>query len=205
MRGAHFGLSSVFGRRLALVLGLMALLSLQLSSYGQRSIHWSSGAWAYTDPLGASKNPYAPALLATPGALIGVQGWSEFPGSEREGFWVACGRLRRLAWRIDMRQATPDNVIVRVRSFSHKSLKSFYEEGSTKGLPAETVAKLRAMFSVLDQMTEVAELNAWPLWRVHTLSGDRQGTWSLQVTRNWRLTFRIVDDELFDVNFEDYH
>ena len=39
------------------------------------------------------------------------------------------------------------------------------------------------------------------------LTGDRKGTLSLTVTRNWRLTFRIDTDakEILDVNFEDYH
>lgn len=61
------------------------------------------------------------------------------------------------------------------------------------------------MFAVLDQMNDVGELNAWPLWKVHTLTGDRKGTLSLHVTRNWRLTFRAEAGELLDVNFEDYH
>ncbi len=94
---------------------------------------------------------------------------------------------------------------MKVRSFSHKPLKRFYEEGVTKGLPPDSVAKLRAMFAVLDQMQSAEELKVWPLWRVHTLTGDRQGTWSLHVSRNWRLTFRIEDGELVDVNLEDYH
>jgi proteic killer suppression protein len=94
---------------------------------------------------------------------------------------------------------------VRIRSFSHKPLKRFYEEGIAKGLPADAVPKLRAMFAVLDQMNAVGELNSWPLWKVHTLTGDRKGIWSLHVTRNWRLTFRIDADEVLDVNFEDYH
>jgi proteic killer suppression protein len=39
------------------------------------------------------------------------------------------------------------------------------------------------------------------------LTGDRKGTWSLHVTRNRRLTFRIdaVQNEICDVNLEDYH
>ncbi len=61
------------------------------------------------------------------------------------------------------------------------------------------------MFAVLDRMSDVSELNVWPLWRVHTLTGDRRGTWSLHVTRNRRLTFRVEGDELLDVNLEDYH
>jgi proteic killer suppression protein len=94
---------------------------------------------------------------------------------------------------------------VRIRDFSHKALQRFYAEGLEKGLPADTAAKLRAMFAVLDQMNDVNELKVWPLWRVHTLTGNRKGIWSLQVTRNWRLTFRIEDNELHNVNLEDYH
>lgn len=61
------------------------------------------------------------------------------------------------------------------------------------------------MFAVLDQMKHTDELKSWPLWKVHALTGNRKGTWSLHVTRNWRLTFRVEDGELLDVNFEDYH
>jgi len=72
---------------------------------------------------------------------------------------------------------------MKIRSFSHKPLKRFYEEGITRGLPADSITKLRAMFAVLDQMRDVGELNAWPLWKAHKLSGDRKGTWSLHVTQ----------------------
>ena len=39
------------------------------------------------------------------------------------------------------------------------------------------------------------------------LAGDRRGTWSLTVTRNWRLTFRIdrTTNEIVDLDYEDYH
>jgi proteic killer suppression protein len=39
------------------------------------------------------------------------------------------------------------------------------------------------------------------------LTGERKGTWSLFVTKNWRLTFLIDQGEIeiLDLNFEDYH
>ena len=80
--------------------------------------------------------------------------------------------------------------MVKIGSFSHKPLRRFYREGVTKGLPADAVAKLRAMFAVLDRIRDVEELKAWPLWKVHSLTGNRKGNWSLHVTRNWRLTDR---------------
>ena len=55
-------------------------------------------------------------------------------------------------------------------------------------------------------MQEADELRALEAWNIHTLTGDRKGTWSLSVTRNRRLTFTIDDQsEIHDLNFEDYH
>jgi proteic killer suppression protein len=49
-----------------------------------------------------------------------------------------------------------------------------------------------------------AALPSLPQW---CFTGDRKGTWSLSVTRNRRLTFRIdtAEREICDVNLEDYH
>ena len=46
-----------------------------------------------------------------------------------------------------------------------------------------------------------------PSWKAHQLTGDRKGIWSLNVTRNWRMTFRIdrTEGEIVDLDYEDYH
>ncbi len=96
---------------------------------------------------------------------------------------------------------------MKIRSFVHKGLKRLYAEDSTKGVPADTVDKLRKMFAYLDNMDAPEELRTLPAWKVHTLTGDRKGTWSMSVTANRRLTFRIdaAEREICDVNLEDYH
>jgi proteic killer suppression protein len=96
---------------------------------------------------------------------------------------------------------------VKIQNFLHKGLRRLYEDDNCKGVPADALAKLRSMFLFMDNMENALELRTLPTWKAHTLTGDRQGTWSLHVTRNWRLTF-IVDTEesiLGDVNLEDYH
>ena len=94
-----------------------------------------------------------------------------------------------------------------MKNIVHKGLKRFYSEDSTKGVPPDTVDKLRKMLAFLDDMQEPEELRALPSWKVHTLTGDRKGTWSLSVTRNRRLTFRVdtAEHEICDLNLEDYH
>ena len=78
---------------------------------------------------------------------------------------------------------------VKIRNFVHKGLKRLYTEDVAKGVPPDTVDKLRKMLAFLDDMQDVEELRALPAWKVHTLTGDRKGTWSLSVTRNRRMTF----------------
>ena len=96
---------------------------------------------------------------------------------------------------------------MKIRNFAHKGLKRLYTEDSAKGVPPDAADKLRKMLVYLDNMEDPEELRALTAWKVHTLTGDRKGTWSLSVTRNRRLTFRIdtAEHEICDVNLEDYH
>ena len=61
------------------------------------------------------------------------------------------------------------------------------------------------MLVFLQDMDAAGELRAIPVWKAHQLTADRKGTWSLHVTRNWRLTFRVDGKEIVDIDFEDYH
>lgn len=96
---------------------------------------------------------------------------------------------------------------MKIRNFTHKGLRQLYADDSAKGVPPETADKLRKMLAFLDDMQDPSELRALTAWKVHTLTGDRKGLWSLSVTRNRRLTFRVdtAEREICDLNLEDYH
>lgn len=81
------------------------------------------------------------------------------------------------------------------------------EDEDAAGLQPPVVPKLRRMSSFLQDMEREDELLAIPTWKAHRLTGERKGTWSLFVTKNWRLTFRIekTEIEIVDLDFEDYH
>ena len=96
---------------------------------------------------------------------------------------------------------------MKIRNVIHKGLRRFIEDDDTSGLQAAVVPKLRRMVSFLQDMGDTDELRTVPSWKAHQLTGGRKGTWSLFVTRNWRLTFRIDNEEIeiIDLNYEDYH
>lgn len=94
---------------------------------------------------------------------------------------------------------------MKIRNIVHKGLKRLYIEDIDKGLPADVVNKIRNILGFLDAMAAASELRAISHWKAHALTGNRKGTWALHVTKNWRITFKIENDEICDLNFEDYH
>lgn len=89
----------------------------------------------------------------------------------------------------------------------HRGLRRFVERDDASGLSASVVEKVRNIVTFLQEMDNPKELQDISSWKVHQLSGDRKGTWSLTVTRNWRMTFRIDRSagEIIDLDYEDYH
>jgi len=96
---------------------------------------------------------------------------------------------------------------MKIRNVIHKGLRRLIEDDDASAVQPAVVGKLRRMISFLQDMQYERELQSVPSWKAHRLSGDRRGTWSLFVTKNWRLTFLIDGDEIeiIDLNFEDYH
>ena len=91
-----------------------------------------------------------------------------------------------------------------IGSIRHKGLKRFYEDGDARGIGANLRKRVSEILSVLDAAENVEEAGI-PGFRLHPLTGDRQGYWSIKVTGNWRITFRFHDGYAEDVNLEDYH
>ena len=96
---------------------------------------------------------------------------------------------------------------MRIRNVRHKGLRRFMEEDDAAGLQPAVVPRLRRIVSFLQDMEREEELRAVPGWRAHRLAGGRKGAWSLSVTRNWRITFRVdpAAGEIADLDYEDYH
>ena len=62
------------------------------------------------------------------------------------------------------------------------------------------------MTAHLLQVAGPTELAIPPNFGAHRLIGDMAGCWSLTVTRNWRMTFEVNDENaIIDLDLEDYH
>ncbi|ARU18284.1 type II toxin-antitoxin system RelE/ParE family toxin [Croceicoccus marinus] len=96
---------------------------------------------------------------------------------------------------------------MKIRNVIHKGLRRLVIDDDERGLDQAAVPKLRRMIGFLQDMESEEEIRTVPSWKAHLLTGDRKGTWSLFVTKNWRLTFKIDRDEIeiIDLDYEDYH
>ncbi len=92
-----------------------------------------------------------------------------------------------------------------IESITDKALRRFFETGNAKGLVGDVI-RLRKMLAFIVAAGSLEELSVPPNYGLHSLTGDRAGTWSMTVTRNWRLTFSINEEgALTDLDLEDYH
>ena len=91
-----------------------------------------------------------------------------------------------------------------IRSIRHKGLKRLYEDDDPRGVIGEHAVKLRDVLARLDAARAVPDMDL-PGFKPHPLKGQSKGLWAVTVRANWRVTFRFVDHEAFDVDYVDYH
>ena len=91
-----------------------------------------------------------------------------------------------------------------IKSFRHKGLRRFFETGSTAGIQASHMKRLRIQLAALDTAEIIEDMDI-PGFKLHSLKGDRKGLWSISVSGNWRITFDFKDGNTYFVNYEDYH
>ena len=96
---------------------------------------------------------------------------------------------------------------MKIRNVVHKGLRRFIENDDASAPQPSVVEKVRRIVTFLQDMGGEDEIRTVPSWKAHRLTGDRNGIWSLFVTKNWRLTFRIdeAEIEIVDLDYEDYH
>ena len=94
---------------------------------------------------------------------------------------------------------------MRVRSVRHKGLKRLIEDDDDRAIRPDLVNRVRRILTALLSTQGIEGLEGPPGWRIHQLTGDRAGTWSISVSGNWRITFEIAGGEVCNLDLEDYH
>jgi proteic killer suppression protein len=91
-----------------------------------------------------------------------------------------------------------------IKSFLHKGVQAFFETGSKAGIRPDHAKRLASQLALLNAARSPEEMD-YPGWKLHSLSHDLAGHWSVAVNGNWRLTFAFDGEHAILVNYQDYH
>jgi len=91
-----------------------------------------------------------------------------------------------------------------IRKFRHKGLRELFESGKAKGVNPQHVRRLKQILALLETAETLEDMDL-PGLKLHELKGQRKGTWAVSVSGNWRVTFKMLEGDTTDVDYEDYH
>lgn len=91
-----------------------------------------------------------------------------------------------------------------IKTIRHRGLKRLYAHDDPSRVRADQVKRISDVLAHLDRALKPSDLDL-PGYRLHPLKGDLKGMWSVTISGNWRIIFRIEDGDAFDVDLVDYH
>ncbi len=91
-----------------------------------------------------------------------------------------------------------------IKSFKRKGLQLFFETGSKKGIIPDHAEKLARLLDRLDASVSPGDMNL-PAYTSHKMIEKEEGTRSVWVNGNWRVTFRFEKKDAVFVDYRDYH
>ena len=91
-----------------------------------------------------------------------------------------------------------------IKKFKHKGLRKLFESGIVSGIQPKHATRLRQILALLETADSIEDMDL-PGLNLHEMKGKRKETYAVKVSGNWRVTFKIIDGDVFNVDYEDYH
>jgi proteic killer suppression protein len=92
-----------------------------------------------------------------------------------------------------------------IKTFADRRTHELYARGKAKRFPADVAKRASRKLEYLDLATKLEDLRNPPGNRLHELKGDRRGQYAISVNDQWRICFRFLDGDAYDVEIFDYH
>jgi toxin HigB-1 len=92
-----------------------------------------------------------------------------------------------------------------IKTFADRRTEALFAKGVVKGWPSDVVRRALRKLEYVHLAANLDDLRTPPGNRLHALKGDRQGQHAIAVNDQWRMCFRFVDGDAFDVQLCDYH
>ena len=91
-----------------------------------------------------------------------------------------------------------------IRGFRDRRTERFYR-GQPEPRFSAIATQASRRLTLLDSADSLHDLTELRSNRLESLSGDRAGSYSIRINRQWRICFRWGSDGPYDVEIVDYH
>ena len=97
-----------------------------------------------------------------------------------------------------------------IKNFTNKSIEEFYITGKSKHISPEIakVALRKVALRKLDYLNSaitLEDLKIPPANRLERLKGDLKDFYSIRINKQYRVIFKFINGNVYDVNIVDYH
>ena len=92
-----------------------------------------------------------------------------------------------------------------IKSFANKETEEVYITGKSKKFPASVSKVGLRKLDYLNATHCLDDLKIPPGNRLKRLKGRYQGKYSLRINDQYRIVFRLIDSDAYDVEITDYH
>ena len=91
-----------------------------------------------------------------------------------------------------------------IKTFKHKELQKLYLTGKTTKIAARYIKKIMGFLDRLDVAQNPNDMN-FPGSDFHPLKGKLKAFHAIHVSGNWVIIFRFEGNDVYDVDYLDYH
>ena len=92
-----------------------------------------------------------------------------------------------------------------IKTFADKETQRVFVSGKSKKIPSDLIRRAIRRLEYIHWATNINDLRVPPSNRLHALKGDREAQYSISINNQWRICFRFIDGDAFDVEITDYH
>jgi proteic killer suppression protein len=92
-----------------------------------------------------------------------------------------------------------------IKSFADRRTQELYVTGKVRRFPTDIIRRAIRKLDYVNLAANLEDLRVPPGNRLHALSGDRDGQYAISINDQWRICFRFVDGDAYDVEICDYH
>ena len=92
-----------------------------------------------------------------------------------------------------------------IKSFVDKHTYEVFTKGKSKQIKPDLIKRAVRRLEYIDIATGLEDLKVPPSNRLHTLKGNRKGQFAISINNQWRICFRFIDNDAYDVEITDYH